>query len=290
MYTGRQRNSNRLTVALLSFALIFFMACEDVGDENQVVFDDQEKSAYEGEESAEAFFDVIESITNSAIQLAENSTGGRIAETDDPELTCAQVGFEGDRQSGRIEINFGEGCQGPDGKVRKGIIVVEYDGHWLVAGAKVYTVLKNFFLDDVKIEGTRILTNVSVDLQSLKYTVEIIGGKIIWPGEGEQEYILTRESARLHTLIFGDALDDFELHVEGVASGITRGGRNYSSEIDQPLIFKSSCRGNTIYLPTSGSKTIVIDEKLTIRVDYGTGDCDSKMTISIGELDKEVEI
>jgi hypothetical protein len=191
---------------------------------------------------------------------------------------------------GRIEINFGNGCEGPDGKIRKGIIVVEYEGHWLVTGAKVYTVLKGFYVDNVKIEGTRILTNVSVDLQSLKYTVEIVGGKIVWPAEGEKVYVLTRESERLHTLVFGDGLDDFELHVEGVASGMTKAGRSYSSEIDQPLIFKSSCRGNTIYLPTSGSKTVVVDEQLTIKVDYGKGDCDNKMMISIGEQDKEVEL
>ena len=43
-------------------------------------------------------------------------------------------------------------------------------------------------------------------------------------------------------------------------------------------------------MPTSGSKTIMVDEKLTIKVDYGTGDCDNKMIVSIGEQDKEVEI
>ena len=118
MRTDRQRSSNRLILGLFSFALIFFMACEDIEDKPQVVFDEEEKSAYEGEESAETYFDVIESITNSAIQHAESNTGGRITESTDPELACATVSFEGDKQMGRLEINFGDGCEGPDGKVR----------------------------------------------------------------------------------------------------------------------------------------------------------------------------
>jgi len=277
-------------MALLSFSFIFFTACDDAGEETNVVFEEQEESAFESEELAETMFDVIESITNSAINLSDANTGGRIAETEDPELACAEVSWQGDNQGGRVEINFGDGCQGPDGKVRKGTVVVEYEGHWLVKGSKVYTVLKNFSIDNISVEGTRILTNVSIDMESLVYTVEIKGGKIFWIGDDEKEYVITRESERMHTWIFGDGLDDFELHVEGHASGISRDGVGYYSEIDQPLIFKSSCRGNTIYLPTSGSKTIMINDKLTIKLNYGTGDCDNKVIVNIGEQNKEIEI
>lgn len=269
-------------VVFLSF--IFFMACDT--EKPEVNFEEEEKSAYEAEESTENLFDVIESITTSAINVAEANTGGRIAETVDPELACATVSFDGTRESGRIAINFGDGCEGPDGRIRKGEIVVEYVGHWLTQDAKIYTVLKNFFIDDLKIEGTRILTNVSVDLESLVYMVEIIGGKVIWP----DQTFLTRESDRTHTWVFGNGLDDFQLHVEGVASGKTRFGVEYMSEVIQPLIFKSSCRGNTIYLPTSGIKTITIPEKPVITVNYGNNDCDNKFTISIGEASKEVSI
>ena len=209
-------------------------------------------------------------------------------ENDNPELACAVVTFEGDKQSGRVEIDFGTGCEGPDGKVRKGSIVVEYEGHWLVKDSKIFTILKDFYVDDVKVEGTRILTNVSVDLESLVYTVEIIGGKITWPVVEGTEKSITRESDRLHTWIFGKSLDDFELHVEGEASGVTKDGIDYSSKIIEPLIFKSICKGNTIYLPTSGSKSITIPDKPEIGVDYGTGDCDKKITITIGDQIKEI--
>lgn len=291
MYSRRDKISKSWLSMLLSFVIVFFMACEDTGDDTNVIFEEDEKSAYEAEESAENLFDVVESITNSAIGVSEGNSGGRVIESTDPELACAQVSFEGDGQSGRVEIDFADGCKGPAGKVRKGIIVVEYEGHWLVKDSKIYTILKEFSIDGVKIEGTRILTNVSVNLEALVYTVEIIGGKITWPGEGDKVNVLSRESDRLHTWIFGDGgLDDFELHVQGDASGTTKDGVEYSCEIVEPLVFKSSCRGNRIYLPTSGRKTITIPEKAIIDVNYGAGDCDNKIMIKIGEQSKEVTI
>ena len=282
--------SQRWMTFFSSLALFFFMACESVDDDSGVQFEEDEQAAFEAEESAENFFDVIESITTSAIKYSDANSGGRIAENSDPELACATVTFEGDSQSGRVEIDFGEGCQGPDGKTRKGSIVVEYEGHWLEKESKIWTVLKGFSVDNVQVEGTRILTNVSVDLESLVYTVEIVGGKITWPIEEGDDVSMTIESDRLHTWIFGDTLDDFELHVQGQASGKTINGLSYSTVIDQPLVFKSSCRGNTIYLPASGSKTITIPEKPVINVNYGTGDCDNKFIVTIENKEKEVSL
>ena len=162
---------------MFSFVFIFFMACEE-GDESNINFEEDETSAYEAEESIENLFDVVESITNSAIKHSELNSGGRVAESTDPELACAEVGFNGTRESGRLLINFGDGCQGPDGKVRKGIIVVEYEGHWLTTGSKIWTVFKDFYIDDIKVEGVRKMTNTSLDLESLVYTVEITDGKV----------------------------------------------------------------------------------------------------------------
>ena len=286
MYSITNKVIPRWTAFLFSFVFLFFTACDNESETPTVNFDEDEKSAYEAEESVENIFDVIESITNSAIQYAESNSGGRIAVITDPELACAEVSFTGTRESGRLEINFGDGCEGPDGKVRKGIIVIEYEGHWLATGSKIWTVLKDFYIDNVKVEGTRILTNVSVDLESLVYTVEIIGGKVIWP----DQTFLTRESERTHTWFYGNGLDDFEVYVEGTASGKTKLGVDYTSKTVEPLVFKSSCRGNTIYLPASGIKTITIPEKPVITVNYGGGDCDNKFTISIGESSKEVTL
>ncbi len=278
-YAIQNRFRSGISTFLLSFVFIFFIACQNESEKAGLILDDEEKSAFEDEETAENLFDVVETLTNSAIRQSEISTGGRISKLIDPELSCAKVTFSGDKQSGRIKIDFGDGCEGPDGKIRKGIIIVEIEGHWLAQGSVIYTVLKGFYIGNIKIEGTRILTNVSLDLEALVYTVEIIDGRITWP----DETYLTRESDRIHSWKFGKGFDDFELQVEGEASGRTRLGIEYTSKTVEPLIFKSSCRENTIYLPSSGIKTINVPEKPVITLDYGMGECNSNIDISIGE-------
>jgi len=271
---------------LLSFAFVFFMACNN-DDENNLTLTDEEQSVYEAEESTESFFEVVESITTSAIQYAGTNAGGRIAESTDPEIACATILFEGNATSGRVEINFGEGCEGPDGKVRSGIVVVEYEGNWLSQGAVTWTVLKDFYVDGLKVEGTRTVTNKAFDQSEmiLTQTVKIDNGKVIWP----DETFITRTSERTHKLKVGDSFNDIELEVSGIASGTTRAGHEYSAETIEPLVFKSMCRGS-IYLPASGIKTITIPELTNITVDYGDGSCDNKFMVIMDRGKKEITL
>ncbi len=266
----------------LSFVFIFFIACNN-DDENNLTLTEEEKSAYEAEESTESFFDVVESITTSAINYSQ-SAGGRIAQSTDPEIACAMIAFSGTETSGRLEINFGDGCQGPDGKVRKGIVVVEYEGGWLAQGRVTWTILKDFYVDGLKVEGTRTVTTTGVDLENmiLTQTVKIANGKVIWP----DETFITRTSERVHKLKVGQTLEDIELEVSGVASGTTRAGLEYSAQTIEPLIFKSMCRGNA-YIPASGIKTITIPELPVITIDYGNGDCDNKYMVIMDRGKKE---
>lgn len=270
-------------VAMLS-VILFVVACDKNEDNTPVQFDAQDQAVMEGEESAETLFDVVESVTNAALNVSDANTSGRIEANTEPELACANVTFTGTKQSGRVEIDFGEGCKGPDGRIRKGIIVVEYEGYWLNKDAKIYTVLKDFYVDDHKVEGTRILTNVSLDLSSLVYTVELIGGKVTWP----DSTFITRESDRTHTIVFGTSKSDFQLYVEGEASGTTRKGVSYMTNTVQPLVFKSSCLASAIYLPISGVKTISIPDKPLITINYGSGDCDNTILVTIGDKSKEL--
>jgi len=271
---------------LLAFSLVLFTACNKDG-ENNLQLTEEEQSAYEAEESTESFFDVVESITNSAIQYSEASAGGRITIGTDPEIACAAIVLSGTTESGRIELNFGEGCTGPDGKTRKGTVVVEYEGNWLTQGAVTWTILKDFYVDGLKIEGTRTVTTKAVDLEKLELiqSVKIDEGKVIWP---DGTYI-TRQSERTHKLLIGENWTGIQIEVSGVASGITRAGVAYSAVTEEPLVFKTECRGSA-YIPASGIKVITIPDLPLITVNYGDGACDNKFTIIMDRGSKEIAL
>jgi len=260
-------------ILLSTILFLFTVACNT--DEERAI-DQNDQAVFEGEESLESLFDAVESVTYSALNYADANNGGRLAIITDPEIACA-IGLSGNAEAGRIEIDFGTGCEGPDGKIRKGIVVVEYSGSWLEPGATITTVTNNFFVDDLKVEGTRVLENISATMNELKYSVVLTNGKIIWP----DETFITRVTDRVHTISFGDSFQDYILEVEGTAAGTTRLGTGYESATVEPLLFKSSCRG-AIYLPVQGIKTINVPDRREITVNYGSGDCDDSFTVSIG--------
>lgn len=268
---------------LLSGMMIMAFSC-NTDDENVIEPDD--KSAYEGEEFTESMFEAVESITFAAIDFAEANSSGRIATNNDPEIACAEITFDGSMESGYIKIDFGTGCEGPDGRVRKGIVEINYTGFWLQQGSAITTTLTDFYIDELKVEGTSKLMNMATTLSQIIYTQKITNGKVTWP----DNTFLTRTSDWENTIAFGSSFEDYVLEVEGTASGTTREGVAYESKVIEPLVFKSNCIGSVIYLPVEGIKTINIPDRKEISLDFGSGDCDNIITVSIGKYSTNVTI
>ncbi len=272
-----------LNALLLSALLVLTFSC-NTDDEN--VIDPGDKTAYEGEEYTESMFEAVESISFSAVDYAEANSSGRLATYDDPEIACAEITFDGGMESGYIKIDFGTGCEGPDGRVRKGIVEVNYTGFWLQQGSTITTTLTNFYIDEMKVEGTSKLKNMATSLSQIVYTENISGGKITWP----DNTFLTRTSDRENTIVFGSSFEDYVLEVEGTASGTTREGIAYEAKTVEPLVFKSNCMGSYIYLPVQGIKAINIPDRQEITVNYGSGDCDNLINVAVGKYSATVTI
>ena len=79
-------------------------------------------------------------------------------------------------------------------------------------------------------------------------------------------------------------------HIEGTASGVTRGGRTYKATITEKVVFKVSCANDRIFIPTQGKKDIEVDGSLKITVDYGDGTCDNTVTLTKGEDSREIDV
>ena len=265
--------------------LIFFItACSK--EEEGFVLNEEDRVIYESEETAENLFDALDAITSSAVLYAEQSSDARVVQNPAAEIGCATIGYS----PGRLSVDFGEeGCMGPDGKLRQGELVVEFEGSFLTKGFTVWTVLKDFYIDGIKIEGTRKQVNIGLSDGVWSQEISIKEGRITWPNG---EY-LTRESERLQELSYTPDTNEFELSIMGSASGINLNGVQYRSVISSPLIFKSSCLVNAVYMPSSGSKEISYGDSLKdmVNINYGTGECDSKFTIvsEKGSLDIELE-
>ncbi len=176
-----------------------------------------------------------------------------------------------------ITVDYGEGCEGPYGRIRKGKVIIEYNDRRIVFGAFRKATLENFYVDEVKVEGVRMLTNISDGTENtLKYSITLEGGKLTFA----DSTTMTREVDRERTLTFGENFLEDYASVEGTANGTRRDGLDYSVVILEPIVYKRDCRARSVFIPVSGVKEVTYDGKVA-RVDYGEGTCDNEVTITI---------
>jgi hypothetical protein len=174
-----------------------------------------------------------------------------------------------------MTIDFGtDGCEMPNGRVKKGKIIVAVSASRLTDGATWTATTDDYYVDDAKITGT--ITHIyhlsNVDGESHvahNSAIEVLlpSGKTIgWT------------SQRTRTLTAGAAtplnLTDDVYSITGGAQGVNRLGETYTVTIIQPLVRDMTCAWLTegIVTRTKSDKTWTLD--------YGNGDCDRKATVT----------
>lgn len=174
-----------------------------------------------------------------------------------------------------VTIDFGTGCLGRDGKLRKGKIVTMYTGPMVIPGSKATTTFVNYSVDTFKIEGTHSVENVSTSNQ-LALNVKVVDGKITNTNSGKWK---RWNSNKTITQTEGNgtpayALDDV-FKVTGSANGSNSEGAVWTATITEPLIKKFICPWIV-----KGKVQITRNNNLAI-LDYGNGDCDNHAVITI---------
>ncbi len=188
---------------------------------------------------------------------------------------------------GVITIDFGLACLGPGGKSRSGKIIIEYLGRRFMPGSKIITTFQNYSVNGIKLEGTRILTNTSAnETAAVSFSIIEEGMKVTYP-DGT---FATRSSSRIRTWnrMLNPTGDTWT--VTGSAIGSNRKGKEYIMTITKPLVYKRSCAIiNKVFIPVEGTKELKTGGK-SVTIDYGNGNCNNKVTITILGKSKEVEL
>ncbi len=178
-----------------------------------------------------------------------------------------------------IVVDFGStNCTGNYGVKRRGKLIATITDRYRNAGCKITINPQNYYVNDYKVEGTKIITNLGRNSSgNLEFKVEVNNGKVTDPN-GES---ISWNSTRTNEWIAGEntyfnICDDI-YSITGNANGVNREGRNYTVTITQPLIKKICCRWIT-----EGKLELAPDGLKTRKVDFGNGTCDNKATVEIG--------
>ena len=206
------------------------------------------------DQMVEVGFDVVDA----AVRMDEAGLG-----------TCAVITH--DTEAKTITIDFGDGCVGRLGNTVKGKIEIAYNDRAYVPGAYRIITFVDFYFNDIKVEGTRTITNTSSNDTERQFTVTLVGGKLDF-GNG---IFATRDAEWVRTWFIGEG----KVTLSGSASGININGIDYSVNVsaDTPLTFSRECFQ---LLPVSGVKEIQVGDR-EASIDFGDGECDRIVEITI---------
>lgn len=258
-----------LFISAIAFTT-FLSSCSDdsetVGNEDLV-----EELDIDSEATLESNYEDVDGIVEAGMLSLES--GGRIDE--DEVIQCADLDHDMDNKI--LTIDYGDGCEGPGGRTRAGKIIISYSDYRLVPGAFREATFENFSIDGVKVEGTRRVENISESMDDdPMFSITLTGGKLTF----EDETFATRESERTRTWMRANNPLDDEVYIEGEADGSRRDGVSYRVEILERIIYKRACWTSRVFIPVAGVKQITSGDNVAI-IDYGDGECDNIVTVSI---------
>lgn len=277
-----------LTLGVALFLSSFILSCDD---ENRLTLQDSQEVAEDA--LTDSYFEDADDLSGITLQADASTAGGAsrqagtITVNDARICSGATVTIEpssastAQNPSGLITIDFGLGCTDLRGNVRSGKLLIAYSGRRFQPGSTVVLTTDNYFINAIKLEGTRTLTNISGSTEnSPKFQIELVNGKATFP-EGS---IATRNASLTREWVRGTSPNEDQLRVEGSANGITRGERNYTMEIQETIVFKRGCG-----FPVSGVKVFTVEGK-AITIDYGDGVCDRSVTYTVGDRTRTTNV
>lgn len=184
-----------------------------------------------------------------------------------------------------VVIDYGDGCSHSE-RTRKGKIIITVSGPMWEEGSSRTVELDNFYVNDHKVEGTRVVTNEGRWIQGeyvgkLYFSVVLTGGKVYVP---DSDIVISKEVNRTRTFVEGedtrwDTRDDI-WHINGMATGINRMGIPFTREITSALWKEIGCR-----FITKGTVLISAEGRPDVILDYGDGECDPFATVTVGDND-----
>jgi hypothetical protein len=184
---------------------------------------------------------------------------------------CASI--SNDEENNIKTIFFDGNCEGKRGQKRSGTIIINYSEIKGETGSFRQINFDNFYLNDVKIEGTRryeIISNEDGIQKTVKMSLE--NGKMIYPDES----FSTRSKVLNKEVVYDNDIR-FSTTLTGNASGLDSSGKSFEMIITSPIIFLNSCldlpNNKKGIVPVAGIKTF-FKEEYEVIIDFGDGECD----------------
>lgn len=211
---------------------------------------------------------VYSDATNIVDDGARNETGINKMNSDCPQRTLS---FSTDSTVKTLTFDWGTaGCQGPDGRTRKGKIIATITGKYTSTGTKISVAFQDYYVSGTHVEGTVSLERTGKHA----HTLTVVGGKITKDGK-----TIKWDATHTRECVSGcDSLTpNSQFSITGHSTGTNINGVNFTTNIKSALIVVPSCTWKI----TKGILELTQGEKAMRTLDFGDGTCDNIVTLTI---------
>lgn len=263
------------TLSFLTALLLGSLVLVSCNRQKEDLFD---QSAFDNA-SADAQFNDLDNLVSDFMNSNNDqlrTTGSETAERTTRFRNCGTTTI--DTAAKTILIDFGTGTTCNDGRTRSGKIRITYTGRYMTPGSVITATPEDYFVNNVKVEGIKTITNITQEGQPTTHRVVVNNGRLTFSDNTTFSWQANR--VRVWQQGQGD-LNPFNdiFQITGTASGVNRRGKNFTAEITTPLILKTECWLQGIRKPVSGVY-VVTAENSQKTVDFGNGTCDRTVTVT----------
>ncbi len=270
---------------IAAMSLMMFTSCKkDIKDPDLSGF----KLADDDALSEAVFEDVFNSTDNATIMLDEAMKGGSAKSDILSEDSCPVISVIHPSTGiwpKTLTLDYGTGCTGLFDNTRSGKIIIEVTGPRYETGSKRIVTFDNYYFNGIKVEGEKVFENLGLnENQNTVISVKLTGGKLILPDGTVIERTADHQREWIAGFDTKNIWDD-ECLVTGVASGKNLKGYQYTRTITTALHWKRVCK-----FIVSGVIKIEREGAEPAELDYGSGECDNKATVTVGGVTKEIQL
>jgi hypothetical protein len=285
-------NTNKVlsVTALAIGAITIFFACkkddkagaDDKRDNQTIAAATQEaeiNALYEDAFTIALDYNTTESDLNGGNRKAPDATWNDYSRCEGVALSIDPADFQTYPKT--IIIDFKGGCT--DGnRTRKGKLKIVVNKIFISPGAVAEITFDNYYVNDIKVEGKQTVQNTSTDA-GFGYSYTIAEGKLTYPSGKVVTYsgnrtLMQKEGADTPWVISDDVYE-----LKGNAS-LQDSSVIATVAIKSGLIRKIVC-------PYVGKGVVELSvNSFKASIDYGTGDCDNKAVLTVGDKTKEITL
>jgi hypothetical protein len=198
---------------------------------------------------------------------------------------CATVTKDTTGTPDSVVIDFGTtNCLCKDGRYRRGKIIIIYNGKYRDSGYYHTVTFSNYYINNNYVYGSRTVTNKGKNSSGKTYFTIAVNGHMVMNKTGDTA---SHTASRTRTWVAGEStlmLSDDAYEITGSGSTVRPSGKSFTTVITSALYVANNCnwiKSGTIEITPNGATFPRV-------LDFGSGTCDDKATISVNGKTKNI--